>query len=426
MTTVSQAPVRDAGFWKRVLICVIIGFSSGLPLFVFLNLIPAWADGYGLDIKTIGLLTLLQVPYVGKPLWAPFLDWFSLPRVGRRRTWMMILPVLLVGLLFAIGTLNPTTQMNAVVALGLLISFASASLDIVIDAYRRELLPDSELGLGNTIYVNAYKLAGLVPGGLALILADQMPWPAVFGFVAACMVPCVVLGWVMKEPELRFLQPRTIQQAFTDPLREFFTRKGVAAGLALVAFIFLYKLGDSLATALATKFYLDMGYSKTDIGAVAKVAALWAGIAGGFVGGFAMLKISIHRALWIFGVVQLLVIPLFAWLSVQVDPSNLALGVVVGAEAFGVGLGTAAFVAFIAQSTHPAYTAAQLALLTSLASLPRTVVNSYAGFMVESMGGYTNFFWLCFVLGIPGLLMLPFVAPWRQSADKTPLDVKAP
>jgi PAT family beta-lactamase induction signal transducer AmpG len=410
----SQPLPEKQGFWKRILICTVIGFSSGLPLFVFLNLIPAWADAYHLDIKTIGLLTLLQIPYVFKPLWAPFLDFFQFRQYGRRRTWLIILPLMLVIALGMLGTLQPDSQLPLISLVGIMISFLSASLDIVIDAYRREILPDNELGLGNTIHVNAYKLAGLVPGSLAFILADRLPWSVVFWIVALFMLPCVILAIVVREPELRQIPPRTLTAAFIEPLQEFFNRKGVKAGIALIAFIFFYKLGDSLATSLATKFYLDMGYTKTQIGAVAKVAVLWGGLIGGFVGGFAMLKISIHRALWIFGVAQLLVIPLFAWLSMQTGQSLFALGGVVGAEAFAVGLGTAAFVAFIAMSTNPAYTAFQLALLTSLASLPRTVVNSYAGYMVDFMGGYTGFFWLCTLLALPGMLMLPWVAPWHD------------
>ncbi len=407
----------QAGFWKRVLICTVIGFSSGLPLFVFLNLIPAWVDAYHLDIKTIGLLTLLQIPYVFKPVWAPFLDFFQFRQYGRRRTWLVILPVLLLIALGMLGSLRPDSQLPLISLIGVIISFLSASLDIVIDAYRREILPDNELGLGNTIHVNAYKLAGLVPGSLAFILADRLPWDVVFWIVALFMLPCAILAVVVREPQLRQIPPRTLTAAFIEPLQEFFNRKGIKAGIALIAFIFFYKLGDSLATSLATKFYLDMGYTKTQIGAIAKVAVLWGGLIGGFVGGFAMLKISIHRALWIFGVAQMLVIPLFAWLSMQTDHNLFALGGVVGAEAFAVGLGTAAFVAFIAMSTNPAYTAFQLALLTSLASLPRTVVNSYAGYMVDFMGGYTGFFWLCTLLALPGMLMLPWVAPWHEKGD---------
>jgi PAT family beta-lactamase induction signal transducer AmpG len=400
-----------------MLICIVTGFSSGMPLFVFLNLIPAWADSYHLDIKTIGLLTLLQIPYVLKPVWAPVLDLLQVKRFGRRRTWLIILPILLVVSLGSLGGLHPDSQLMQITGLGLLISFLSASLDIVIDAYRRELLPDAELGLGNTFHVNAYKMAGLVPGGLALILSDYLAWDVVFWIVAAFMLPCVLMAIAVREPELRQIPPRTLTAAFVEPLQEFFGRKGVKAGVALIVFIFLYKLGDSLATSLATKFYIDMGYTKSQIGAVAKVAVLWGGVVGGFVGGFAMLQLSIHRALWIFGLAQLLVIPLFAWFSMQSGQSLIQLGSVVGAEAFAVGLGTAAFVAFIAQSTNPAYTAFQLALLSSLASLPRTVVNSYAGYMVEFMGGYTGFFWLCTLLAIPGMLMLPWVAPWRDKQN---------
>lgn len=400
---------------QRMGICTIIGFSSGLPLFVFLNLLPAWANDYQIDIKTIGFMTLLQVPYVFKFLWAPFLDLLNFNAWGRRRTWLIILPLLLTLLLGYLGQTNPKENMPLVTIIGLLISFFSASLDIVIDAYRREILPDAELGLGNTIHVQAYKIAGLIPGSLALILSAYLSWEQVFFIVALFMLPCFVLAIFIKEPELKQLPPKTLRDAVILPLQEFFQRQGVNSALLLLSFIFLFKLGDSLATALSTKFYLDMGFTKPEIGAVAKLAGFWGSIIGGFVGGFLMLKMSLNRSLWIFGIIQLLVIPLFAWLAEQPIPHLFNLGFVVGAEAFGVGLGTAAFVAFIAKSTNPLYTATQLALLTSLAALPRTVVNSYAGVMIEGLG-YTQFFYLCTLLGIPGLLLLFKIAPWHEKS----------
>jgi PAT family beta-lactamase induction signal transducer AmpG len=310
------------------------------------------------------------------------------------------------------GQANPATEMSSVVLLGLLVSFLSASLDIVLDAYRREILPDTELGIGNSIHVNAYKLAGLVPGALALFLADRLPWSVVFIIVALFLIPGLIMALVVKEPVIQAIPPRTLDQAILRPFQEFMQRKGWRFALQLLAFIFLYKLGDSLATSLATKFYLDMGFSKSEIALIAKNASLWPSIIGGLLGGLWMVRLGINRALWVFGILQLAVIPGFAWLSLQ-DHSLVGLAIVVGAEAFGVGLGTTVFVAFIMRSTHPLYTATQFALLSALAAVPRTVINAYAGFLVTDLG-WTNFFWLCTLLGLPGMVMLIWVAPWNE------------
>ena len=182
--------------------------------------------------------------------------------------------------------------------------------------------------------------------------------------------------------------------------------------MAVLAFMFFYKLGDNMATALATPFYLDMGFSRTEIGAVAKVAALWSSIAGSIVGGIAMLKLSINRALWIFGFVQLVTILGYAWLSV-VGHDTSALFVVVSAEYLGVGLGTVALTAYIARETSRAFTATQFALFTSFMAVPRTFANASTGFLIEAMG-YTSFFILCTAVAVPGMLMLFKVAPWRE------------
>ncbi len=402
-------------FSRRMLVCIFTGFSSGLPLFIFLNLLPAWLHAAQIDIKAIGLMSLLQMPYVGKFLWAPLLDRFSISVLGRRRGWLVVLHVALMFSVALLGRVDPAAQLMMVSMLGLLTSFLSASLDVVIDAFRREILPDEELGLGNSIHVNAYKIAGLVPGALALFLADHLPWAQVFLVVALFMLPGLVMVMVVDEPQHQALPPRSLQAAVIEPFREFIQRNGLASALTVLAFVFLYKLGDSLATSLATKFYLDMGFTKSEIALVAKNAALWPSIIGGLLGGLLMVRIGIARALWIFGALQLAVIPGFVWLSL-VGHDLFTLAWVVGAEALGVGLGTAAFVAYIASTTHPSYTATQLALLTALAAVPRTLVNASSGFLVAELG-WTNFFWLCTLLAVPGMLLLIKVMPWPASVD---------
>lgn len=421
-TSTSSSPSRSALqvlFSRRMLVCVFTGFSSGLPLFIFLNLLPAWLHASQVDIRAIGLMSLLQMPYVAKFLWAPLLDCFSISSLGRRRGWLVVLHIALIVSIASMGLVDPASGLQSLFLLGVLTSFLSASLDVVIDAFRRELLPDAELGLGNSIHVNAYKIAGLVPGALALFLADHLAWHTVFFIVALFMLPGLLMALLVQEPQQNVLPPRNLQCAVIDPFREFIHRNGLWSALLVLAFVFLYKLGDSLATSLATKFYLDMGFTKSEIAVVAKNAALWPSITGGLLGGLLMVRIGIYRALWIFGAIQLLVIPGFAWLSV-VGHNLWVLAFVVGTEALGVGLGTAAFVAYIASTTHPAYTATQLALLTALAAVPRTLINASSGYLVSVLG-WTNFFWLCTLLAVPGMLLLLKVAPWPQvkSADQS-------
>lgn len=412
---------------RRMLICIFTGFASGLPLYLLLQLVPAWLRTEGLSLKAIGAFALIQFPYTWKFLWAPLLDRFGiLPAMGRRRSWMLLTQVVLLAAVSWLGRLHPQEQLTLVIAFTAVIALASATLDIALDAYRREILPDEELGLGNAIHVNAYRIAGLVPGSLSLILADHLPWSQVFLITSAFVLPGMVMTLMVGEPKVTAIRPRTLRDAVVEPFHEFFGRHGVQSALLVLAFIFLYKLGDSLCTALATPFYLDMGYTKTEIGIIAKNAGLWPMVIGGILGGIWMVKLGINRALWVFGVVQLVTILGFVWMAwlgaAPSDAGRLAvLATVIAGEAVGAGLGTTAFVAYMARTTHPAYTATQLALFTSLMAVPRTFINASAGWLIEWLGGYLPFFWLCFVLAFPGMLLLLKVAPWHgRPEDATP------
>jgi len=403
--------------WSRMLVCVVIGFSSGLPLFLLFNLLPAWLKTEGLSLTTIGAFALVQLPYTWKFLWAPLADRYGFPGFGRRRSWMFVSQLALIVCIVALGSLDPVANIAEVVAVATLVSFLSATQDIAIDAFRRELLAENELGLGNAIFVNAYKVAGLVPGSLSLLLADHLPWFQVFAVTAAFMVPGAIASLVIAEPANAVAAPRTLRAAVIEPFVEFFSRQGWRSAMLVLSFVFLYKLGDSLATALATPFYIEMGFTKTDIGIVAKNAGLWCSVAGGLLGGVWMIRLGINRALWVFGAAQAVAILGFVWLASQgAGPSTparlLQLGLVIGVEAFGVGLGTTAFVSYIARTTSPAYAATQYALFTSLMAVPRTVINSFAGVLVEALG-WVDFFWLCFALAIPGMLLLPRIAQWN-------------
>ena len=415
---VREATVWQQLFTRRMLICVFTGFASGLPLYLLLNLVPAWLRTEHIDLKVIGVFALIQFPYTWKFLWAPLLDRYALPVFGRRRGWMLLMQGGLLVVIATLGGFSPQKDLHMIVLFTTLLALLSATLDIALDAYRRELLFDNELGLGNAVHVNAYRISGLIPGSLALILADHLPWDMVFMITALFMLPGMVMTLMVNEPH-RADPPRTLREAVVEPFHEFITRRGWQSALLILAFLFFYKLGDSLCTSLATPFYLDMGFSKSQIGLIAKNAGLWPAVIGALLGGIWMLKIGINRALWLFGAVQVVSIFGFYWLAIQgaqaeVTALHLAqLAFVIGLEAAGVGLGTAAFVAYIARTTHPAYTATQFALFTSLAAMPRTFVNATAGWLADQMG-WSGFFLLCAVLAIPGMLLLLKVAPWRE------------
>jgi len=404
-------------FTRKMLICIFTGFASGLPLYLMLNLVPAWLRSEQVDLTTISLFALIQFPYTWKFMWAPLLDRYVMPWLGRRRGWMLLTQVGLLLVIASMGAFSPQTELNMIVLFATLLALLSATQDIALDAYRRELLSDEELGLGNSVHVNAYRVAGLVPGSLSLILADHMAWSSVFIVTALFMIPGMVMTLMVSEPH-RAAPPKSLREAVLEPFHEFIGRAGVQGALMVLAFIFLYKLGDSMCTALATPFYLDMGYSKTQIGLIAKNAGLWPAVIGGLLGGLWMVRIGINKALWLFGVVQLGSIFGFAWLASMGAQDSIGmaelmrLAFVIGLEAFGVGVGTAAFVAYIARTTHPAYTATQFALFTSLAAVPRTFINAGVGWLVEAFG-WTGFFLLCAALAVPGMLLLFKVAPWH-------------
>ena len=396
-----------------MLICIFTGFSSGLPLYLLIQLIPAWLRSEQVDLKSIGFFALIQLPYNWKFIWSPLMDRYAVPLLGRRRGWMLLTQVLLLASIPLFGLFNPKIDLMTIAYLATAVAFFSASQDIVLDAFRREILSDAELGLGNSVHVNAYRIAGLVPGSLSLILADFLPWSSVFTITALFMVPGLLMCLIANEPKINGAPPKTLREAVVEPFREFINRAGLNKALLVLAFIFLYKLGDSMATALATPFYLDMGFSKTDIGLIAKNAGLWPSIFGGLLGGIWMIKLGINRALWLFGLVQMTSILGFVALT-QFPQNKIALALAIGVEAVGVGLGTAAFVAFIARTTNPAYTATQFALFTSLAALPRTAINSFAGVIVEQIG-WLNFYCICMLLAVPGMLLLFKVAPWNKN-----------
>ncbi|MBU0675939.1 MAG: AmpG family muropeptide MFS transporter [Proteobacteria bacterium] len=418
-----------AVFGRRMVICFFNGFSAGMPLFFLYQLLPAWLRSEHVDLKTIGLFSLVGIPYTWKFVWAPFMDRYVPPFLGRRRGWMLITQLILLLTMSLFGLFDPRHQVPFIAALACFVAFASASQDIVLDAYRRELLPDEELGLGNAMYVNGYRAAVFIPGGLGLVMAGFLPWRAVFFGVACFMAIGIMKTVFIAEVAVDVNPPKSIREAVWLPFCEFFDRKGgVGQGLLLLAFLFLYKIGDSMATSLSTPFYLDLGFSMTVIGTMVKMITFWAMIVGSILGGIVIFTSGINRSLWYAGGVQMVSILGFALLS-TLGPSLPLLGGVIAFEYLGVGFGTSALVAFMSRATSHNFTATQFALFSSLIALPRTFVNALTGFMIEGVGrddgvyftvlggwqgmGYTNFFLFCTLCAIPGIILLKWVAPWK-------------
>ncbi len=410
--TPPKRPWQEILFNRHNLICLFQGFSSGLPLYVLFTLVPAWLRSEGIDLASIGLLSLVTLPYTLKFAWAPLLDRYRPPFLGRRRGWTLSTQILLLVGIGLLGTWEPDISIRNIALLMFLVSLFSATQDVALDAYRREMLSDDELGIGNSFFINAYRLSGFVSGSLALILSDRIPWAAVYWIVAGFMVVGIVTTFAVAETSDDSAAPKSLREAVLDPFVEFFSRDGWRSALLVLSFIVFYKLGDSMATALQTPFFIDLGFTRTQIGVIVKIATTWSAIAGAALGGFVMLKISINRALWLFGIVQVVTIMGFAMLA-HIGNDPVALFIAVSAEYLGVGLGGVALAAFMAKQTSLRFTATQLALLTSVSAISRTLANATTGYIIEAIG-YFSFFLFCMLLALPGMLLLFWVAPWSE------------
>ncbi len=386
-----------------------MGFASGLPLLLTISVLQAWMKDEGVDLSVIGLMALVGLPYTLKFLWAPLFDRFTLPFLGRRKGWLLVAQITLMLSIVGLGFTNPSNNPWLVAFAAFLVTFFSASQDIVIDAYRREDLADEELGLGSSLYVNGYRLAMLLASGGGLILADVTSFRLVYLTMASCMSVGVIATLLTPEPEVPAGSPKSLKEAVVDPFKEYFSRTGA---LWILAFILFYKIGDTMASAMTIPFYLDIGFSKTEIGAVVKLFGFWATIAGSLAGGIFILQCGINRSLWVFGFLQAISTAGFAVLF-YIGHSIPALAAVVAFENFSAGLGTSAFVAFMASLTNKKFTATQYALLSSLMGVPRVFASAPTGFMVEAMG-WSGFFIFCALIAIPGMLLLLKFAPWRQ------------
>lgn len=365
----------------------------------------------GVDLTVIGVMSLVGLPYALKFLWAPFLDRFTLPFLGRRLGWMLIAQIALTLSIAGLGQSDPTQNPWLLAFVAFLVTFFSASQDIVVDAYRREDLSDEELGLGSSLYINGYRVGMLLASGGGLIMADHMDFSMVYLILAGCMLPGLLTTLLTPEPETPAGTPRTMREAVVDPLVEYFSRKDA---LWILAFVLLYKVGDTMASAMTTPFYLDIGFSKSEIGAVVKLFGFWATIAGGLAGGLMMLRLGINRSLWVFGFLQAASTAGFALLA-NIGYSVAWLSAVIAFENLSSGMGTAAYAAFMASITNKKFTATQYALLTSLMGVPRVLASAPTGFLAKNIG-WETFFISCTLVAIPGMLLLLKFAPWNSKA----------
>ena len=393
----------------RMLVTLLMGFACGLPLLLTISVLQAWMKEEGVDLTIIGMMALVGLPYTLKFLWAPFLDRFTLPFLGRRRGWLLVAQVALIFSIVGLGSTDPGNNPWVVAFAAFLVTFFSASQDIVVDAYRREDLTDEELGLGSSLYVNGYRVGMLLASGGGLIMADHIPFSMVYMIMAACILPGVLTTLLAPEPEITFGKPKTIKEAAVDPLVEYFKRHGA---LWILAFILLYKIGDTMASAMTTPFYLDIGFSKTEIGTIVKLFGFWATIAGTLIGGVLMLRLGINRSVWVFGFLQAISTACFAILA-RIGHSVPVLSGVIAFENLSSGMGTAAYMAFMASITNKRFTATQYALLTSLMGVPRVLASAPTGFLAKNLG-WGSFFIACTLIAIPGMLLLLKFAPWNS------------
>lgn len=414
-------PVRAVDYLRifssrRIAAVLLLGFASGLPLALTAGTLQAWLAVESIDIKTIGLFTLVGQPYTYKFLWAPLMDRYTPPFLGRRRGWLILTQLALLGAIAFMGTVSPRESPWLLAAVAFGVAFLSSSQDIVFDAYRTDVLREAERGPGAAISVLGYRVAMLVSGGGALVLADQfLGWSAMYFLMAALMGIGIIATWFAPEPEDGPRAPKTLAGAISEPLKEFFSRQGAWVLLALIV---LYKLGDAFAGSLTTAFLIQgPGFTATEVGAINKALGLAATIVGALIGGAWMVRLGLYRALLGFGLLQAVTNLGFMFLAL-VGKDYALMVTAVGAENLCGGMGTAAFVALLMSLCDKRFSATQYALLSALSAVGRVYVGPASGFLVSAIG-WAPFFFLTFVIALPGIgllwLMREQLAPAPQA-----------
>jgi PAT family beta-lactamase induction signal transducer AmpG len=386
----------------------LLGFASGLPLYLTGATLKAWMTDEGLSLAAIGLFSYVTLPYSLKVFWAPFLDRYSLPLFGRRRGWMLLMQAGMALALFSLAFRDPRLGLWPIALLALAVAFTSATFDIAVDAWRAEALDQAHLGLGNSVHITGYRIAMLVSGGLALILAQKLGWRWTYAAMGALTLLGMAGTILASNTEGRAQAPPSLREAIVEPLHDLMKRKGIAL---LLTFTVFFKLGDWLADSMTMPFLLrGMGFSKLEVGSVQKTTAMFAIIFGGLAGGWLLTKVRLRKALWICGAVQAGSILGF-WAMSLLGRKLLLL---VGAnflENFAFGMGGSAFAALLMGSCNLRYTGTQYALFSALMALPRTFFAGFTGYMAEAYG-WKLYFPICALAAIPGFLMLVLYDRW--------------
>ncbi len=410
-TTVKTSPIRIFG-QPKMAILLLLGFSSGLPFYLTSKTLQGWMTTAHVDLATIGFFSLVTLPYSLKFVWAPVMDRYIPPFLGRRRGWVLITQGLLLLAIAAMSLHDPVRGLRMLAINAIAIAFFSASQDISLDAYRTDVLQDREMGAGAAVFVMGYRIAMITTGALAFFLADRIPWPTVYLILSMLMLVGIATTFIAPEPVLSDAPPRTLAEAVVLPFADFFQRVGVTRALLVLLFIASYKYSDSLAGSMTTPFLLQTGFSQSEVGAVFLGVGVIATIAGVVVAGAAIGQIGINRSLWIFVVFQGLSNLTYYGLSLAGKNHAFMVGAVV-TENFGLGLVTGAMTAYLMSMCNKRFTATQFALLSSLMAASRDILVAPAGKFVEAIG-WPGFFLITVAMAIPPLLLLPFIAPWSR------------
>lgn len=403
---------------RRFIITLLHGFAAGLPLALVGSTLQAWFTVSKVDIVTIGLLGAVSWPYTVKFCWSPVLDRFEIPRLGHRRGWILLMQLLIMATLAVMAMLNPTFSPWPLGIAAFLLAFFSATQDIGIDAYRTELLPEEERGMGAALYTWGYRIAMLFSGGLALIFAAKIGWRWTYLLMALTMgISAIITVFSPRIPNPA-APPVSIDHAFIDPFVEFFNRKSVTTACLMLAFIVLYKIGDALGLSLSTTFMIrGLGFTLTDVGAIYKTVGLVATLLGALAGGSFMMRTSLYRALMQFGFLQGISTGMFMVLAIYGKSYGLMV-LTIFLENFCGGLGTVALVALLMALCDARYTATQFALLSSLSAIGRVFTAPVAGVMVKHIG-WAHFYGWSVVLAIPGLCLLWVIRDTIKALDHT-------
>jgi PAT family beta-lactamase induction signal transducer AmpG len=398
----------------RLFWVLLLGFSSGIPLALTGTTLQAWMATDKIDLTVIGVFSLVGLPYTVKYLWAPVMDRFIPPFLGRRRGWMLVTQL---GLVFAISAMafsNPAGATTLFAVLAFLVAFVSASQDVVVDAYRTEVLEPVELGPGAGVHILGYRIAMLTSGALALILADRLPWKTVYLLMAGSMLVGVTASVFSPEPQLEERPPASLKEAVVQPFVEFLSRPGT---LGILLFVILYKLDVVMATALTTPFMLELGFTKTDIGAVTKGFGMVATIVGTLAGGAVVARAGMKASLWLFGILQSVSTLAFLALA-RLGHHYPMMVAAIGLENLCSGMGTAAYVAFLMSLCNKRFTATQYALLTSLMAITRVIVGAPTGYLAKTIG-WELYFLASMLAAVPGLLLLLLYPRWTTPSPTT-------